>query len=766
MKQHIQWLEGIAIAFTLAACAPHAANDTAQMERFVDELMGRMTLQEKIGQLNLPSGSDFVTGTVANSGLAEMVRNQQVGGVFNMKGVKKIRELQRLAMEESRLGIPLLVGADVIHGYETIFPIPLALSCSWDTLAVERMARISAIEASADGVNWTFSPMVDICRDSRWGRIAEGSGEDAYLGSLMAKAYVRGYQGEAMKASDEIMACVKHFALYGAAEAGRDYNTVDMSRQRMYNDYLPPYKAAIEQGVGSVMSAFNVVDGIPATANQWLLTDLLRQEWGFQGFVVTDYNSIDEMSYHGVAPLVEASIKAIQAGTDMDMVSCGFLNTLEASVKTGVLSEQTIDAACRRVLMAKYKLGLFDNPYKYCDTLRKDSVIFSSAHRAEARRIAAETFVLLKNRSTLLPLKREGRIALIGPLADARNNMCGMWSVACNPEQHTSLLEGLKQSVGHQATVSYAQGCNIYRDEQKQIEATGPRPIPYKNNETLLSEALSIARGSDVIVAALGECAEMSGESASRTSLTLPDAQQTLLKALVSTGKPVVLLLFTGRPLVLNWEEEHVDAILNVWFGGSETADAVCDVLFGNVVPSGKLTTSFPRSVGQLPLYYNHLNTGRPDPDDKAFNRYFSNYIDERNTPLYPFGYGLSYTTFEYGPLTLSADTLRSGQTIEVAIEVTNTGAYDGTEIVQLYLHDVYASVARPVKELKDYRRVDIKRGECKRITFTLTEETLKFYNADLKQVAEPGQFEVMVGQNSRELIKGQFFYEPSAPRH
>ena len=416
--------------------------------------------------------------------------------------------------------------------------------------------------------------------------------------------------------------------------------------------------------------------------------------------------------------------------------------------------------------MAKYKLGLFDNPYKYCDTLRKDSVIFSSAHRAEARRIAAETFVLLKNRSTLLPLKREGRIALIGPLADARNNMCGMWSVACNPEQHSSLLEGLKQSVGHQATVSYAQGCNIYRDEQKQIEATGPRPIPYKNNETLLSEALSIARGSDVIVAALGECAEMSGESASRTSLTLPDAQQTLLKALVSTGKPVVLLLFTGRPLVLNWEEEHVDAILNVWFGGSETADAVCDVLFGNVVPSGKLTTSFPRSVGQLPLYYNHLNTGRPDPDDKAFNRYFSNYIDERNTPLYPFGYGLSYTTFEYGPLTLSADTLRSGQTIEVAIEVTNTGAYDGTEIVQLYLHDVYASVARPVKELKDYRRVDIKRGECKRITFTLTEETLKFYNADLKQVAEPGQFEVMVGQNSRELIKGQFFYEPSAPRH
>lgn len=652
------------------------------------------------------------------------------------------------------------MGADVIHGYETVFPIPLALSCSWDTLAVERMARISAIEASADGVNWTFSPMVDICHDSRWGRIAEGSGEDPFLGSLMARAYVRGYQGENMKQADEIMACVKHFALYGAAEAGRDYNTVDMSRLRMYNDYLPPCKAAVEQGAGSVMSAFNVVDGIPATANRWLLTDLLRHEWGFKGFVVTDYNSIDEMSSHGVAPLQEASALALRAGTDMDMVSCGYVHSLESSVREGRVSAKEIDAACRRVLRAKYRLGLFGNPYKYCDTLRRDTVLYSAAHRAEARRMAAETFVLLKNRSSLLPLPRQGRIALVGPMADARNNMCGMWSVACNPEQHSSLREGLQRALGGQAELLYARGCNVYADQPMQTAAAGPRPLPFGDNRTLLSEALAVARQADVVVAALGECAEMSGESASRTSLSLPDVQQQLLRALVATGKPVVLLLFTGRPLVLCWEAAHVDAILNVWFGGSETADAVADVLFGDAVPCGRLTTTFPRSVGQMPLYYNHLRTGRPDPDDTTFNRYFSNYLDASNEPLYPFGYGLSYASFAYGPLSLSTDTLRAGSTLEVSVEVTNTGAFDATEVVQLYLHDVYASVARPVKELKDFRRVFIKRGERQRVTFRLSDKQLGFYSADLQWVAEPGEFEVMVGPNSRDVSACRFVYQ------
>ena len=490
------------------------------------------------------------------------------------------------------------------------------------------MARISAVEASADGICWTFSPMVDICRDSRWGRIAEGSGEDPYLGSLLAKAYVRGYQGNNMQGKNEILSCVKHFALYGASESGKDYNVVDMSRQRMYNEYLAPYKAAVEAGVGSVMSSFNLVDGIPATANKWLLTDLLRNEWGFCGLLVTDYNSIAEMSSHGVAPLKEASVRALQAGTDMDMVSCGFLNTLEESLKEGKVTEEQINAACRRVLEAKYKLGLFSDPYKYCDTLRVEKELYTTAHRAVAREIAAETFVLLKNEDHLLPLERKGKIALIGPMADARNNMCGMWSMTCTPSCHGTLLEGIRSAAGDKAEILYARGSNIYHDAELEKGGAGIRPLERGNELQLLDEALHTAARADVIVAALGECAEMSGESASRTELGIPDAQQDLLKALVKTGKPVVLLLFTGRPLVLNWEDANVHSILNVWFGGSETGDAIADVLFGKVTPGGKLTTTFPRSVGQLPLYYNHLNTGRPDPDSHSFNRYSSNYLD------------------------------------------------------------------------------------------------------------------------------------------
>lgn len=590
------------------------------MDRFVTDLMGKMTIREKLGQLNLPSGGDLVTGSVMNSELSDMIRKEEIGGFFNVKGIKKIYDLQRLAVEENRLKIPLIVGADVIHGYETIFPIPLALSCSWDTLAIQRMARISAIEASADGICWTFSPMVDICRDARWGRIAEGSGEDPYLGSLLAKAYVHGYQGDSMQGKDEILSCVKHFALYGASEAGKDYNTVDMSHLRMYNEYFAPYRAAVEADVGSVMSSFNIVDGIPATANKWLLTDVLRDEWGFQGLLVTDYNSIAEMSIHGVAPLKEASVRALQAGTDMDMVSCGFLNTLEESLKEGKVTEAQIDAACRRVLEAKYKLGLFADPYKYCDTLRAEKELYTPEHRAVAREVAAETFVLLKNENHLLPLEEKGKIALIGPMADARNNMCGMWSMTCTPSRHGTLLEGIRSAVGDKAEILYAKGSNVYYDAEMEKGAVGIRPLERGNDQQLLAEALRTAARADVIVAAVGECAEMSGESPSRTNLEIPDAQQDLLKALVKTGKPVVLLLFTGRPLILNWESEHIPSILNVWFGGSETGDAVADVLFGKAVPCGKLTTTFPRSVGQLPLFYNHLNTGRPDPDNRVFN--------------------------------------------------------------------------------------------------------------------------------------------------
>ena len=750
-------LLGVLYGLLLSSCSLSAEEGDKEMDRYIANLMGKMTLHEKLGQLNLPSGGDLVTGNVNSAELTKMVRNQEIGGFFNVKGIRKIVDLQRIAIDSTRLGIPLLVGADVIHGYETIFPIPLALSCSWDTLAVERMARISAVEASADGICWTFSPMVDICRDSRWGRIAEGSGEDPYLGSLLAKAYVRGYQGNNMQGKNEILSCVKHFALYGASESGKDYNVVDMSRQRMYNEYLAPYKAAVEAGVGSVMSSFNLVDGIPATANKWLLTDLLRNEWGFCGLLVTDYNSIAEISSHGVAPLKEASVRALQAGTDMDMVSCGFLNTLEESLKEGKVTEEQINAACRRVLEAKYKLGLFSDSYKYCDTLRVEKELYTTAHRAVARKIAAETFVLLKNEDHLLPLERKGKIALIGPMADARNNMCGMWSMTCTPSRHGTLLEGIRSAAGDKAEILYARGSNIYHDAELEKGGAGIRPLERGNELQLLDEALHTAARADVIVAALGECAEMSGESASRTELGIPDAQQDLLKALVKTGKPVVLLLFTGRPLVLNWEDANVHSILNVWFGGSETGDAIADVLFGKVTPGGKLTTTFPRSVGQLPLYYNHLNTGRPDPDSHSFNRYSSNYLDMSNEPLYPFGYGLSYTNFSYGNLQLSSDVLSKNGELTVSVTVTNDGDFDGYEIVQMYLHDIYAEISRPVKELKGFERIFLKKGESREVKFVITEDDLRFYNSGLQYVYEPGEFDVMVGANSRDVQTERF---------
>lgn len=726
-----------------------ATAQNADMDKFVSDLMSRMTLQEKIGQLNLQVAGDITTGQAQDTQVAGLVKEGKMGGVFNLKGVGKIKALQKIAVEQSRLGIPLLVGMDVIHGYETIFPIPFALSCSWDLAAIEEAARIAAKEASADGINWVYSPMVDICVDARWGRISEGNGEDPYLGAQIAGAMIRGYQGD-YSSRENVMACMKHFALYGAVESGRDYNTVDMSRLRMYNQYFPPYKAAIEAGAGSVMSSFNIVDGVPATANKWLLDDVLRKQWQFDGFVATDYGSIGEMMPHGVGgDLKRASALALNAGTDMDMCSMGFLGTLEQSVKDGTVSEEAINTACRRVLEAKYKLGLFADPYKYCDTKRPKKDIFTADNRAAARRIAAETFVLLKNQDNLLPLKREGKIALIGPLADTRANMAGTWCVAYTPDKYSTLKEGFERALKGKAELLYAQGCNLMADAERQRAAEFGKTINRGDDAALKAEALAVAAKADVIICAMGESAEMSGECASRSDLRLPDVQRELLAELVKQGKPVVMLNFSGRPTVLTWEQDNVDAILNVWFGGSEAADAICDVVFGDVAPSGRLTMTFPRTTGQLPMYYNHLNTGRPVPEGtKEFRKYASNWLDVVNDPLYPFGYGLSYTTFSYGKPSVTG----SGRSFKATVAVTNTGSKDACEVVQLYMHDPVASIARPVKELKGFRRIMLKAGETKEVTFDITEKDLSYYDAEGRQVFEPGKFDIMLGHDSRSL--------------
>ena len=756
------------------------------MNRFIDALMKRMTVDEKIGQLNLPVTGDITTGQAKSSDIAGRIKRGEVGGLFNLKGVEKIRDVQKLAVENSRLGIPLLFGMDVIHGYETIFPIPLGLSCTWDMKAIEESARIAAIEASADGISWTFSPMVDISRDPRWGRVSEGSGEDPFLGSLIARAMIQGYQGEKLadqlKRNDEIMACVKHFALYGAAEGGRDYNTVDMSRQRMYNEYFPPFEAAIEAGVGSVMASFNEVDGIPATANKWLMSDVLRGQWGFNGFVVTDYTGISEMTDHGIGDLQTVSARAINAGVDMDMVSDGFVGTLKKSIQEGKVSMMTLNTACRRILEAKYKLGLFDDPYKYCDPKRPARDIFTRAHRDAARRIASESFVLLKNDNQTLPLKPTGTIAVIGPLADTRSNMPGTWSVAAVLDRSPSLIEELREMVGRMdemplnqpnepwyiplmenganINLLYAKGSNLISDAAYEERATMFGRSLNRDNRTdaeLLKEALETANKADVIVAALGESSEMSGESSSRTDLNLPDVQQTLLKELVATGKPVVLVLFTGRPLILNWEQDNVPAILNVWFGGSEAAYAIGDVLFGRVNPSGKLTMSFPQNVGQIPLYYAHKNTGRPLHDGKWFEKFRSNYLDVTNEPLYPFGFGLSYTTFAYSDISLSQSSMDMQGMITASVDVSNTGLLPGGEVVQLYIRDLVGSTTRPVKELKGFERIYLQPGQTRTVTFKIAPEMLKFYDYDLQYVIEPGDFQVMIGSNSRDVKTAAF---------
>ena len=724
-----------------------------------------MTVEEKIGQLNLPVSGEIVTGQAQNSDVAKKIEQGLVGGLLNLKGVEKIRDVQKLAIEKSRLGIPLIFGMDVVHGYETIFPIPLGLSCSWDMEAIRKSARIAATEASADGISWTFSPMVDISRDPRWGRVSEGNGEDPFLGGAIAKAMVSGYQGidlnNQLKRNDEIMACVKHFALYGAGEAGRDYNTVDMSRNRMFNEYMYPYQAAVDAGVGSVMASFNEIDGIPATANKWLMTDVLRKQWGFDGFVVTDFTGISEMIAHGIGDLQTVSARALNAGVDMDMVSEGFTGTIKKSIDEGKISMETLDKACRRILEAKYKLGLFDNPYKYCDLKRPKRDIFTKEHRDAARKIAGESFVLLKNDKSgssanpTLPLKKEGTVAVIGPLANTRSNMPGTWSVAARLNDYPSVYEGLKEMMKGKVNITYAKGSNLISDAAYEERATMFGRSLNRDNRTdkeMLDEALKVAANADVIIAALGESSEMSGESSSRTNLALPDVQRTLLEALLKTGKPVVLTLFTGRPLTLTWEQEHVPAILNVWFGGSEAAYAIGDVLFGDVNPSGKLTMTFPKNVGQIPLFYNHKNTGRPLLEGKWFEKFRSNYLDVDNDPLYPFGYGLSYTNFQYSDITLSAPTMGQDGSVTAMVTVTNTGKYDGAEVVQLYIRDLVGSITRPVKELKGFDKIFLKAGESKTVSFKITPELLRFYDYELNYVAEPGDFDIMIGGNSQSV--------------
>ena len=741
-------MRGISIflsaVFLLSACVAEKTK--------VDELMSQMTLEEKLGQLNcLVAPRGAVTGEQQSTGVAEKVRSGAVGSLFGRHDRDELMAWQKMAVEESRLGIPLLFGADIIHGYRTTFPVPLALAATWNPESMERAARISTVEASSDGLTWLYNPMVDICRDPRWGRCVEGAGEDPYLASVYSETMVRGIQGD-LKADDEILACVKHFALYGASEAGRDYRETDMSPARMYNEYFPPYKAAVDAGVASIMSSFNDVNGIPATGNRWLMTEVLRNQWGFDGFVVSDYNAVGEMVRHGIGDRKTVSELALNAGVDSDMMTEGFVGELAASVKEGRVSMKAVDQACRRVLEAKEKLGLLDDPYKFlrCEQNR----IYTDEHRKAAREIAAESFVLLKNDGTL-PLSKGKKVALVGPLADAGAQYTGSWQGAAYDDCR-SLLAAMKEAG---CGFVFAKGSNMLEDAE--LEQAACRNRKYvrdpRSESQMIREAVAAARQSDVVLAAVGEPAWMTGEASSRTSLDIPQPQKRLLEALVNTGRPVVLLLFSGRPMTLGWEDSNMAAILDVWYGGSEAADAILDVVYGRVNPSGKLTMTFPRNVGQIPLYYNMKNGGRPAKTD-SYKRFSSCYMDSPNSPLYPFGYGLSYTTFEYTDFALSADAMPSDGSVTASVKVTNTGSRDADETVQLYIHDVYSSMTRPVKELKAFRKVRVKAGETVEVSFEITPEMLSWYYVDPFETGapqltlEPGDFEIMVGPDSSTL--------------
>lgn len=725
----------------------------------VEELLAKMTLEEKIGQLNLLTpGGGVATGSVVSEDVENKIKAGNVGGIFGVSSPQRVRQAQDLAVKNSRLKIPLLIGSDVIHGYKTTFPIPLGLSASWDMELIKETARIAAKEATADGINWNFSPMVDISRDPRWGRVAEGAGEDAYLGSRIAIAMVEGYQGDDLADPATMISTVKHMALYGASEGGRDYNRVDMSRAKMFNEYLPPYKAAVDAGVGSVMTSFNDIDGVPATGNKWLLTDVLRERWGFEGFVVSDYTSVNEMIAHGMGDLQAVSAQSINAGLDMDMVGEGFLTTLKKSVEEGKVSEETITIAARRILEAKHKLGLFDDPYRYSDEKRPETDILTPEHRAKAREAATKSFVLLKKHNNTLPISKNAKIALIGPLANNKTNMLGTWAPTGDNQLSITILDGFK-NVAPNASIIYAKGANISNDTTfaKKVNVFGPRiEISEETPEQLLKEAMAVVAQADVIVAVVGEASEMSGEAASRTDISIPESQKVLIRELAASGKPVVLVLMSGRPLTIPEEMELPVSILQVWHPGVEAGNAVADVVFGDYNPSGKLTATWPVNVGQIPIYYGMRSTGRPAPTAE-FEKFKSNYLDAPNAPLLPFGYGLSYTEFEYSNVGVRSETLKEGGSITISATVRNTGNYDGEEVVQLYTHDKVRTITPPMKELKGFEKIFLKKGESKTVTFELTTEDLKFYNNEEEFIFEPGEFEFFVGGNSDHEFTGTF---------
>ena len=721
----------LVIVVTLTGPIPPTQSQRANnIEQRINLLLRKMTLAEKLGQLQQLDGE--ANGNFRPEHL-EMVRKGLLGSTLNVRGAARTNQLQRIAVNESRLKIPMIFGFDVIHGYRTVFPIPLGEAASWDPVGVERAAAIAAREARAAGVHWTFAPMVDIARDPRWGRIAEGSGEDPYLGAVMARARVRGFQGNDYSASDRVVATAKHWVAYGAAEAGRDYNTTDISERTLREIYFPPFKAAVDAGVGTFMSAFNDLNGVPASANPYTLTTVLRGEWKFDGFVVSDYTSVEELINHGVAANgKDAAREAINAGVDMEMVS-RLYNKHGADLLTQrQVSLNTIDEAVRRILRIKFRLGLFDKPY--ADETRESAAIFSSANVAAARELGARSIVLLKNDKQLLPLAKNLKsIAVIGALADSQKDMIGSWTGDGRSEDAVTLLQGIKAK-SPQTRINYVKGCDI-----ECPDAVG------------LEEAIAAARESDVAIIVVGESAEMSGEASSRNSLDVPGRQLDLVKAIQASGKPVVVVLMNGRPLSISWVADNVPAILETWFAGSQAGNAIADVLFGDVNPGGKLPVTFPRSVGQVPIYYNHMNTGRP-PDEK--NKYTSKYLDVSWTPQFPFGYGLSYTQFKITNLQLSAQKIRPQGSVKVSVEVENVGKRAGDEVVQLYIRDQTASVTRPVKELKGFQRVTLQPGEKRRVEFTLGPKELGLYNRTMNFIVEPGEFKIMAGSNSEDLIE------------
>ncbi len=761
MKKYGLILALMSVIIILGGC-----KKKSEMDKFIDNLMSKMTLEEKLGQMNLPAvPSEVITGNEQCENVLEEIRAGKVGAILNTYGYDNIMLYQKTAVEESRLGIPLLTGFDIIHGHKTVFPIPLGLASTWNLEAIETAASISALEATADGLNWTYNPMVDISRDPRWGRCSESAGEDPYFAGEFAKAMVRGYQGspeELQYSNEKMLACVKHFAFYGGVDNGLDYMGVDISLNKMYNEYLPAYKAAIDAGVGSIMTSFNDINGMPATGNKWLLTQLLRKEWGYKGFVVSDYNAVGELIAHGVATDKEdAAVIAYNAGLDMDMVTAGCLE-LDKALSKNKITKKQIDKACRNILEAKYKLGLFQNPYKHLDPNLSER-IFTEDNRRIARKIASESFVLLKN-DGVLPLKKKGTIALIGPLADAGEQYPGTWTGSAYKD-YPSLLDALNEIDG--IRVLHARGSNILEDADLESYISGRYKYERdpRSADELIREAVTKAREADVVVVFAGEAAYMSGESVSVTNLDLPPGQKKLLKALKETGKPIILLLNTGRPLTLAWEDTNMNAILNTWNGGSETGLAVADVLFGDVNPSGKITMTFPYNLGQVPIYYGKRVSPRPlSKDIKHFKRYSTNWIDAPQEPLYPFGYGLSYTTFEYSEPILSNLEMVKRSNIIVSVEVTNTGDRDGYEVIQLYIRDILTpNWTRPAKELKGFQKLFIKAGETVKIDFEITPEMLSWYVVDqynmkgsskplhAELVLEPGDFSIMVGPNSRD---------------